>query len=353
MKNSDVFIAAHGQDDNVGDPALRRAMLDGLALGRRRHILVGTASHAYINALGLRADDMTYRSRREWQLAAFRHAFLGRAAFVSNAGEIQLNRRRRRINRVDRLLVGLIRLRGGAAITTGLGVRNPSGSPSAMLTSLARACQIATWRDEESRRFARSGSVRPDWAFALGSSGDDLKPDGRSLLVVSMRGDTADLTAEWREAVAELRSALGLELVIVSQVERDVERGDRIGADLGAHVHPWHAGDHLAAEADLREVYRRAQVVVSDRLHVLIFATTEGAVPLYLPNVESSKIPRTMAVAGLGDHHVSPRDERLVERVATLVAEQPTAMTRVEDARTQLRELSAAMNALISGGTAR
>lgn len=353
MKNSDIFVAAHGQDDNVGDPALRRAMLAGLAPGRRRHVLIGAASSAYVYALGLRDDDVTYSNRREWQIAAFQHAIRGRAAFVSNAGEIQLNKRRLRINRVDRLLVGLIRLRGGAAITTGLGVRNPFGAPSPMLTSLSRACQITTWRDEDSRRFARAGTVRPDWAFALGSDLDVVRSTERPLLVISMRGDTPALTDEWREAVSRVGTTLGLEVVVVSQVERDVTRGEELAGALGARSHPWRGGDHFAAEADLREVYRRARVVISDRLHVLIFAATEGAVPLYIPNIDSAKIPRTMAVAGLGDHRVSPHDPDLAATVTALADGQADVMAKVDVARKQLRELSTSMNSLIEGGAAR
>ncbi|MEZ3157323.1 hypothetical protein AB1K56_10395 [Microbacterium sp. BWR-S6Y] len=350
MKNSDIFVAAHGQDDNVGDPALRRAMLDGLAPDRRRHVLVGAASHAYVKALGLRPDDLTYTNRRRWQLSAFRHAIQGRAAFVSNAGEIQLNRRRLRINRADRLLVALIRLRGGAAITTGLGIRNPAGEPSATLTSLARACQITTWRDEESQRFARAGAVRPDWAFALGASSDQMATGDRDLLVVSMRGDTPPVSAEWLDAVVSIRTALGLELVTVSQVERDVQRGGQLAESLSGDVHPWHGGDHLAAEADLRSVYRRARVVISDRLHVLIFAATEGAVPLYLPSIDSAKIPRTMAVVGLAEHMVSPNDADLVDTVSALAGGQEVVIERVEEARSILAELTDSMNSLILGG---
>lgn len=353
MKNSDIFVAAHGQDDNVGDPALRRAMLAGLAPGRRRHVLIGTASPAYVNALGLRDDDVTYANRRDWQLAAFRHALLGRAAFVSNAGEIQLNKRRLRINRVDRLLVGLIRLRGGAAITTGLGVRDPFGTPSPMLTSLSRACQITTWRDEDSRRFADAGTVRPDWAFALGSDLDVVRSTQRPLLVVSMRGDTPALTEAWQDAVAKVADTLGLEALVVAQVERDVARGVELAHALDARSHPWHGGDHLAAEADLREVYRRARVVISDRLHVLIFAATEGAVPLYLPNIDSAKIPRTMAVVGLGDHHVSPHDDDLSTKVAALADGQADVMSKVVAARSQLHDLATSMNNLIAGGAGR
>lgn len=352
-RTPEVFVAAHGQDDNVGDPALRRAMLEGLAPSSRRHVLIGAASHAYVNALGLRDDDLTYTSRRQWQLMAFRFALGGKAAFVSNAGEIQLNPRRLRINRFDRALIALIRARGGAAISTGLGVRTPSGSHSPVLTSLARACQIATWRDQDSRDFARAGVVRPDWAFALGSTSTDLSPDARPLVVISMRGDTEAPSAEWMSTIGAIRDELGLRILVISQVERDAARGAQLAAELGGALHPWMGGDHLAAEKDLRKVYREARLVISDRLHVLIFAATEGAVPLYLPATHSTKIPRTMATVELDGYQASAnggKDE--IRRIARLASTQREVLARVDAARAELGELSRSMNSVISGGRA-
>ncbi|WP_197462546.1 polysaccharide pyruvyl transferase family protein [Microbacterium sp. T32] len=348
MRSPEVFVAAHGQDDNVGDPALRRAMLEGLAPSSVRHVLVGAASDAYVNALGLRDTDILYRSRREWQATAFRRAVRGRAAFVSNAGEIQLNRRRRRINRVDRVLIALIRLTGGVAISTGLGVRQPNGKHSPMLTSLIRACQIATWRDEPSRAYARAGVVRPDWAFALGSATSELSNEDRPYLLVSMRGDTSSPASAWTDAVTAIARELGLQVRVVSQVERDEDRGEELARRLDAELHPWQGGDHFTAETDLRGRYRQARMVVSDRLHVLIFAATEGAVPLYLPNVASAKIPRTMAVVDLDGFQADATDvESAVATAVSLSSRQKDVLERVDAARAELAELSRSMNALL------
>ncbi len=348
MNSPDVFVAAHGQDDNVGDPALRRAMLEGLAPSSRRHILVGAASDAYVKALGLRDGDIIYTSRRDWQAAAFRLAFRGRAAFVSNSGEIQLNKRRKRINRLDRLLIGLIRARGGVAISTGLGVRHPDGRRSRVLTSLARACQITTWRDAPSLAFAGVGVVRPDWAFALGTDTSQLNGQRRPYLLVSMRGDTASPSQAWIDSVTGIARELALTLRVISQVERDVVRGQELAERLDAEAHPWRGGDHLAAENELRELYRSSHLVISDRLHVLIFAATEGAVPLYIANVESMKIPRTMAAAGLEEFQVDGTQPSLaITGAVDLAGRQAYVLAHVSAARSELVSLSASMNALL------
>ncbi len=117
-------------------------------------------------------------------------------------------------------------------------------------------------------------------------------------LGIHARGYSSPASA-WTDAVTAIARELGLQVRVVSQVERDVDRGEELAGRLDAELHPWQGGDHLTAETDLRRMYRQARMVSSDSLHVLIFAATEGAVPLYLPNVASAKIPRTMAVADL------------------------------------------------------
>ncbi|KZE42599.1 hypothetical protein AVW09_09590 [Microbacterium sp. T32] len=217
-----------------------------------------------------------------------------------------------------------------------------------MLTSLIRACQIATWRDEPSRAYARAGVVRPDWAFALGSATSELSNEDRPYLLVSMRGDTSSPASAWTDAVTAIARELGLQVRVVSQVERDEDRGEELARRLDAELHPWQGGDHFTAETDLRGRYRQARMVVSDRLHVLIFAATEGAVPLYLPNVASAKIPRTMAVVDLDGFQADATDvESAVATAVSLSSRQKDVLERVDAARAELAELSRSMNALL------
>ncbi len=92
---------------------------------------------------------------------------------------------------------------------------------------------------------------------------------------------------------------------------------------------------------------------ISDRLHVLIFAATEGAVPLYLPNVKSSKIPRTMDVVDLGRYQAQADDrEAAVSTAVALAATQQAVLERVSAARSELGRLSGSMNALLTSGAA-
>lgn len=351
-----LFVAVHGQDDNVGDPALRRAMLEGLGEGHRRHVLTGPASHAYVSGLGLRGDDILYTTRREWQLAAFRGAARGGAAFVSNAGEIQLNARRRAINRADLSLAGLIRARDGVVMLTGIGIRDPSGPRSRMLGTLSRLSALSAWRDEPTRRYVGHGTVAPDWAFALGNPSilhgvGEASPSQRTSLVISMRGDRPHPGDDWHRVVKATASALGLRITVVTQVERDLRRSAELVSALDGDEVPWRSGDHRGLEEVLRNVYRSASLVVSDRLHVLIFAATEGAVPASLVESPSLKIPRTLEAAGLTGHEVpmSGRERRdVIADFVSLVARREQTADAVRAAHHASHQLKSQMNRLLA-----
>ena len=92
----------------------------------------------------------------------------------------------------------------------------------------------------------------------------------------------------------------GLEVWAVAQVQQDSERARRLAADLGGRALDWPAAtDPARQEERLRELYARTAIAVSDRLHVLIAAFTEGAVPFASLTVESDKIDRHFRAIGI------------------------------------------------------
>ncbi|MFA5607437.1 MAG: polysaccharide pyruvyl transferase family protein [Leucobacter sp.] len=351
MTTHHLFVAVHGQDDNVGDPALRRAMIQDLGRDLQRHVLVGAASPAYLKALALRDDDLIYTKRKDWQKAALRKASLGRASYASNSGEMQLHARRHRINRADLALIRLIRLRGrGATLFTGVGIRNPEDKPSPTLRAIASLSDMAVWRDQPSRDFCGAGEVGPDWAFGLYND-DQACETERDSIVLSMRGDNSIPSDKWMRVVRTLATQSSCQLLTATQVGRDHLRNQEIAKELNAKDTPWLGDDHLYEEARLRSIYRRSRIVISDRLHVLILAAIEGATPIYLPTDPSCKIPRTLAPVGLDQFATDPAiqdSETAVESILSLAGKQATLMRNIKDAFRQVNLRKSQMNATLS-----
>ncbi|MCC4248607.1 MULTISPECIES: hypothetical protein [Microbacterium] len=336
-----AFIAAHGQADNLGDSVLRRAMLDAfLDPQLERHILVGPGVSDYAAGLGLRGADHVYTSRSAWQRAAVRAGLTAPIAFVTNAGEVQLNGRRTKIAFADIPTALLVRARGGVPVQTGMAFRVPHGSFPWQIAIVSRLSKVATWRDLPSRDYAGTGEVTPDWAFALKASG---KAAERDLLVVTMRGDRPEPTPAFLEAISLLSSRRGLRPVVINQVVRDRERSQMIADAVGAEfLSPWSGGPHNEFERVVRDIYARTEVVVSDRLHALVIGLTEGAAPVGATSGPSEKLDRTFAAAGIDDVSFDFRKldaDAIVDR-ANVIADRRDALTgAAATARDRLEEL--------------
>lgn len=351
----EVFVSAVGQHDNIGDTVLRRAYLDVVRPLGRLHVFVGDKSDGYVGGLGLSPDDVVHRVPASWRRCV-RDGLLAGSLYGFDSGETEV--RRPYARRYARLapLLAVNRARGGAAVQVGNGVRasEPWRVP---ISGVLRLCDVVAWRDAWSRDLMGVGTVAPDWGFALGPDAGTLRSGtDRPLLAVSVRQGTGDVRREppdaaWSARVRALADGLGLTPVVVTQVGRDGPLGDRLARELGAEHVGWADEDHARQEARLRDVYRSCSHVLSDRLHVVVVAATEGAVPVGLtapgpaagsaPGAAPDKVERTLTAAGITGTCL-PRDVADVDAaVGTLAGlSRDGVVDAVLDARAQLDALA-------------
>ena len=228
------------------------------------------------------------------------------------------------------LLVAL-RLRGGRAIRAGVGTRNYASVPRALMRPSIALSDITLWRDVATAEYMGTGTVMPDLAFGEGAdetlaSFRSPSPE-RNALVVSLRGDEATRpypSQAWVEAVRAFADRHGLELWAVTQVRTDDERTAELAKDLGGFALRWDESvEHAEQERRLRALYARTAIVLSDRLHVVIAAFTEGAVPVGSPVGDSDKVSRHFRTIGIEDVSIDAAGdsvEELSERLESLSA---------------------------------
>lgn len=326
---TETFVALTGQRDNIGDSMLRRGLLGSIPRGSKRHVLVGPGSEDYSTGLGIVGDDVIYAGRRAWVVALVRTALRRRVCLVMNAGEMTPDRAfiRARLPLVP--VIWLIRLRGGYVIQAGLGVKEPLKPASRTVRRLVTRGDLVAWRDEATRAWARQGTVCPDWAFLLGSNLQELTARHTKVspirVVLSLRGDRPEPSAASLERLRSMTAALDAVPVVACQVRRDGDRCAWLARELGAELIAWPADrSHVEQEQVLRAEYARATWVASDRLHVVIAAMSEGAVPLAGLHDPARKVARTLA--GIDLVPVSPThatellDQSRAELRAALVA---------------------------------
>lgn len=345
-----VLASAVGQYDNVGDTVLRRGYLDHLRSLGPLTVFVGDKTDDYLSGLGLQPGDQPVRDPQTWRRAVSRHLLAGRGVYAFDTGETEVRRpfAVRYLRLAPLLLVH--RLRGGTAVLTGVGVREPRPWRP-VISAVLRLCRVVTWRDGPSRHLMGIGTVTPDWAFALGADAETLRDAEapRPLLALSVRQGLSHAARErpddaWVETVRDLAATLGLRPVVVAQIERDGDLARDLAARLDCDAVTWLDDDHARQEARLRETYRRSALVLSDRLHAVVIAATEGAVPVALSSGPMDKTTRTLAGAGI-DRTSVPRDLRDRDAALAVMTDaldrRPEIIEAVIAARTRLAELTA------------
>ncbi len=357
-----VFAVGRGQYENIGDVLLRRPLLDWGRENGRLHVYVGHAPDGYVDGLRLHPDDVVYRSFVSWYRALLGAAARGDADTLFKPGELQLTLIGMKEHLAMLPAVALVRARGGHVARIGAGARNFAPLPRALMRPSNVLSSYTRWRDDRTAAYLGCGAAMPDLGFVDGLDAEQLAAaragvDGpRDLFVVSLRDDVEVAPrpypdAAWLRGVRSAADVLGLRLVVVTQVSVDEERSQRLGRDLDAEVVGWPApGAHDAQEARLRAVYRRTRVAASDRLHVIIAAFTEGAMPVGLQLDDADKISRHFDTIGLPDIALNTRGldaETLRDRFVEVAGRRDEALATLGGARERLATVRAELGRLL------
>lgn len=275
-----TYVLATGDYPNIGDALIRRRALEWSSdWTESRTVYVGPAPDMWIRQIGTASTDRILRGR--WGLIKlYLFVALGRSRPVLffEPGEVTLTGTGETIREFGYLvLTALARLRGGYVVRPLRGVRGRNRLGTAFHRFACTLSQRVLWRNEDSRTVMRRGEVGPDIAFA-----SDIRQSTaeRELLVVTTRGPRPHPGDAWLSALKAVSAELGLRILVISQVRQDEQRAREHASQLGAELLEWGAEDDIEREQRLREVYDRASIVVSDRLHVLILASLSGAIPV-------------------------------------------------------------------------
>lgn len=308
MGSRTSFLWLTGHQRNVGDSMLRRPYAHYVADVSDIRIWAGDINEGYIDGLDVDESSLS-PSFASWYKEFVRHSLRGDANLVFNAGEFVVTKA---------YFVGMValfpwillsRLRGGKVIWVGAGIARIRRGFFAPFKLLAKLSDVLYWRDTTSGELAGIGKSAPDWGFSLESGGSSSVLsentansfpgfEGRSSICISLRGDRQYPSSEWIEAIRDLGQRTGLKIVTVSQVMDDNEYAERLAKELDAEAVVWPGGDHFEQELRVREIYRSAAVAFSDRLHGLVIAATEGAVPLGWTEATTAKLARHFDLVG-------------------------------------------------------
>lgn len=338
----DVFIHLGGQDDNLGDSALRAAyFMAAQGEGRRFHVQLGAPRSTDYNAgLPLTAEHTVYPADASWLEASKKTP---KSVLLFHAGEVNAANgfpQRQAAIQIRRVLE-----RGGAVIMAGTGLKDPYVVTEENIHPVLREAQLVSWRDEPSRDAAGFGSFAPDWAYSLGTSTAEwISVDARPLLAVSLRFDRSWPDETWLRAVRDLAAQTSTQIVTLAQVARDAPRAVRLAEALGGEYIIPPSMSHADLDAYARDIYGRSLAVVSDRAHGLIIGASEGAYPIGSAE-NPQKIARLLAAAGVGE--LVGRYDQLPEFAKRLESKLPEFRGAIDSARADLSDLTQRMDVVM------
>ncbi|HEX2528070.1 MAG TPA: hypothetical protein VHL31_17430 [Geminicoccus sp.] len=351
-----VYVWCMGQDDNIGDVVLRRRLLDELRPIGPLHVFLGdAASDDFVTALRLGSGDIVIRDSKAWTPAVLHAARQGPILCVGKPGELPTDTARLRRSLRRLLLHWQVGRKGGAVVQLGIGAREQPRRLMPLFRLSFRLHHMVRWRDPRSHAQFRLGSVMPDWGFDdFGPTSTPLPGDGRGpreLVVLSLRGDRPAPGQAWLEGVRAFCRRSALRPIVVTQVRRDADQSRHLARRLDAELVDWGAEPHAQQEQRLRRTYARAALAVSDRLHVLIVAFTEGAVPLCLVDRPEDKIGRhfeaigyrdaSIDVSGLPAERIAGQLEAALRRQDEAGGARTVAVNMIAEAGRDLRTLVA------------
>lgn len=315
-----IFFVGTGQWENLGDVILRKYYSRVFRPAGEVHMFVEKAPKPFADAVSEETDNVYHLSAEMYGpiRAALREK---NAIFIANCGEILTTGWNLKYHLKCMVFSYLVRLRGGRAIMAGIGLRSKPSRLQWLIMRIALSpYDLVAWRDPGSKEMLgrRDEVLMPDWAFKEGGFDGDDGQKRRDVLVVSLRGDRPRPSQKWLNAIKQFADSHRLRIVAITQVRRDLERSAWLASSLGGELFPWQENDFDQLEVDLRTLYQNAAVTISDRLHVLILAATEGSIPVCLPEFSEGKIERHFASIGYSNvsESVTDLDEgQIVERL--------------------------------------
>lgn len=348
-----VFAVLGADYGNIGDALIyREALAWSRSLGQV-HANVGQGPAQWVEQLGLDDGDLygtiTGTGRIRSNLKWLRRLCFGRGprALVLDPGETALGLRQLPRELLLLVATAIVKLRNGLIVRPPHAIRvNPS---PVTLAVYRLACALSThvyFRNFESRDLVGSGEVVPDLGFGVSAVEPTHPADNRSVLAISLRGHRPHPGSAWVSAIKSFAEERGLSVVVFSQVSHDDSRSGRLAADLGAQLLPWHSEDLGRMEVEIQELYRRSMLVLSDRMHILVYAALYGCIPVEAVPSPSNKIRSHFRVAGIEDVSFDTCGKNVDEIVGTLTQalKDPRLLSiQIHSARASLHQVKLAL----------
>ncbi|MCK5028112.1 MAG: polysaccharide pyruvyl transferase family protein [Bacteroidales bacterium] len=336
-----IFIPVVGQFTNVGDIIHRRVLLSWIQNKGELHVFVGNAPDSFIKSLQLYDSSHIYRNLIKWLWAIIK-SFGQKSVFIFNPGEINL-RRQRLIGELALIpFILMIKISRGKLLRIGIAAKKTQTSLKWLWKIIFRFSNKIYWRTYTSKEYFKLGTVIPDLAFY----DEDIKENKKknNHITISMRFDCPYPVKKWFEVIKNTAKRNKVDIIVVSQVRMDNDRSINVANDLNAKLILWQdEKTHFEQEEIVRAIYKNSEIIISDRLHVLIAGATEGAIPCVLLTNDSRKVSEHFSVVNINNIsklvNKEKTEEELTDFLQKQFARKEEIQTKIKQAKIRLEEV--------------
>lgn len=294
-----TFVCLTGDYPNIGDALIRRRSLAWARQDEQPvNAFVGRAPDIWCKQIGLTSADKLFRQADVWDWVVRLLKAPRRPLLVLEPGEVDIRDNQYKWEFFVLLFTIIIRAKGGIVVRPPRALRSPGRIVKGIHGLGVLLSQYSFWREAGSLSLMKTGTLAPDIGFSEPRYGHG-NSKSRKFLTISLRGAREMPSDAWYEALSSFAKAKNLEIAVVSQVRQDEERTSAIGHRLSGEIHNFDDRDDFEHEAHLRSIYSDSEVVLSDRLHVLILAALGGATPCEVVPNPSGKISSHFETVGL------------------------------------------------------
>lgn len=338
-----VYFSLQTQFENLGDCIINELVIRELARHSRLKVIQRRAPSWLLDRLRALPEVEIYGSKRQWFGDLFRRmAVRSPVVFAFKPGHYLSSSKFKSLAYSAALVAfcGICRIQGGKVIRSGVSLDRFGAIQSRLQAVLGRLHTSYGVRDQASLDYARSlGAVSahysPDMAFLLADAEATSGLIGSKLITADVPRPKLSLSFRKQgqmkesshvEKLAEVitSSAAGHNLspIVVEQVTFDRELAQSLATLLSSPVVRFEQ-----TEESVRGIftnYAQSRLVVSNRLHSLLFGWTAGAIPIPLiENSPHSKIVELFKHLNLTDLlHFSDDLKQLPAHIAQVLADE-------------------------------
>lgn len=293
----EIFYHPYTQFDNLGDLIINRMLISDLKTRGALHVLSHAVPASFLEGLHVERSHVIESPWRFWFELAVKRLVHGRKCYLfTKPGDIALAPKAcaHPSTVIKAVAFGVLKVIGVNICAAGISVDVDFRRIKPCEAYMARRFLIRAARDKRSahliKEMGAQASIGADLGFLVGQSSRQVQVIRR--IGLSFRSDAKGISLmEAALLLSDLRSNPAISLHALYQVDRDRDFMEKLAEHLGI-AKPVAVSDDLSAYSDI-------DAVISNRLHVLVFGMSRGAVPIAILKECNQKVRSLLQDIGL------------------------------------------------------